>query len=238
MKGSHKFKLPEKKSDFTINVSSMWDYVKLVINTIRFIQTQEDLDKINKSQSELETLKIVVGKSTRAFIYLSCDKYLTFVFPICLKKKEGKLKLYCNSYELTGKIVSELKSILDLHYQDRLKNLIELYDTLQISSKECMEIFEYLLTCEPGYLRYDFDKVSARGQIHPINHLDVNFSDYATYKYGLYERLSIKNFENIFMKEKDCFYIGEFIPYFNNWKLKSTQGFVGKKGNRKRQRKG
>ena len=46
-------------------------------------------------------------------------------------------------------------------------------------------IYSHLMTCEPGYLRYDYDEQNKDKPNHPLNHLDINFSKTCTYKIGL-----------------------------------------------------
>ena len=67
----------------------------------------------------------------------------------------------------------------------------------------------YLIEFEPGYVRYDYDEEHYIPKIHPIHHLDINFSNNATYKIGLYNSLSIDLFLELVNKETDCFFIHE-----------------------------
>ena len=49
---------------------------------------------------------------------------------------------------------------------------------------------------EDGYIRYDYDPVHENGRIHPLYHLDVNYSSNLTYKIGLKDALNMDAFQN------------------------------------------
>lgn len=73
--------------------------------------------------------------------------------------------------------------------EDEYKSFILNYpDNQEITDeKDIWIIIKYLLSFEPGYLRYDYDDEENRVDIvkHPLNHLDINFTDNCKYKIGL-----------------------------------------------------
>lgn len=60
---------------------------------------------------------------------------------------------------------------------------------------------------EEGYIRYDYDAVHENGKMHPLYHLDVNYSSGASYKIGLYHELQIEEFKEILDITTDCLYL-------------------------------
>ena len=91
-------------------------------------------------------------------------------------------------------------------------------------------MLEYFWAHEPCYLRYDHDPISCNGNLHPLNHLDVNMSLKGSYKLGLKSRLSPEEFENIVNKSTDCYYLLDKLPTH----LATLKAFQKSKKRRKR----
>lgn len=70
-----------------------------------------------------------------------------------------------------------------------------------------LELYCYISSCEPGYLRYDHDDKAKNGQIHPEYHFDVNYHVRTSYKYGLYKKITLEEFEKIFIKNSVKMYL-------------------------------
>lgn len=69
------------------------------------------------------------------------------------------------------------------------------------------KIILYLIEFEPGYVRYDYDNEHFIPNVHPIHHLDINYSNNATYKIGLNKEFTTEMFINFVDKETDCFFL-------------------------------
>lgn len=95
---------------------------------------------------------------------------------------------------------------LDNEFSDMLQQH-QVTDRHDIESLWCL--FWILCTFEPGYLRYDYDPKRECGQIHPLYHLDINYSKQGTYKIGLKHNLNINNFINLLLLSSECGYLDE-----------------------------
>lgn len=62
---------------------------------------------------------------------------------------------------------------------------------------------------ECGYLRYDYDVEYQNGHIHPINHLDVNYSVGSTFKLGFQDIITIEDFIDILDLKTNCHYLNK-----------------------------
>lgn len=60
---------------------------------------------------------------------------------------------------------------------------------------------------EKGYIRYDYDPEHENKEIHPLYHLDVNYSSGVTYKIGLNGALQIGGLKKILDTTTDCAYL-------------------------------
>lgn len=69
-------------------------------------------------------------------------------------------------------------------------------------------VIKVLMTFEPCYIRYDYDVENFEEKIHPLHHIDVNYSDIGTFKLGfndsiqILERLELDKFEDILLDGK------------------------------------
>ena len=67
----------------------------------------------------------------------------------------------------------------------------------------------FLLSFEPGYLRYDYDDNEGRvdEKTHPINHIDIFFSGNNTFKVGLRKRIVFDDLKKIVDINDVCYYL-------------------------------
>ena len=68
-------------------------------------------------------------------------------------------------------------------------------------------ILTRLLTFDVGYIRYDYDEEHYNGRIHPLHHLDINYTNQSTYKIGLNQSLDILEFKSIIDNQKECWFL-------------------------------
>ena len=79
---------------------------------------------------------------------------------------------------------------------------------------EDKDVFSEVCMLEAGYLRFDFDPKNVNGRLHPLNHLDVNYSKDATYKIGLHEKMETEKFLQLLDNSQERF----FIEKESRWK--------------------
>ena len=75
------------------------------------------------------------------------------------------------------------------------------------------ELIVCLLSYETGYVRYDYDlenyekyKSLGKPDLHPLNHLDINYTSNATYKIGIKNAIDIKVFLDCLDPNTDCWF--------------------------------
>lgn len=152
----------------------------------------------------------------RAFIVKS-GQIVSFAFPFRIGKKRGSedIIVHHRSALLDAALISKATTIANDN--KRLKSYaavatgLDLNDSLDASAAS---LFEEIMALEPSYIRYDYDKKSARGQLHPTYHFDVNYSMPYTYKLGLYRPLSINKLIAILDKNTKCSYVDK---YYVRW---------------------
>ena len=100
-------------------------------------------------------------------------------------------------------------SILDDEQFILNPSLTDFYIESNIIDTNGILILEEIFLSEPAYIRYDHDSDNENGKLHPLNHLDVNYSAYGTFKLGL-ENLMVENyFEDVLNIKTDCSYLNK-----------------------------
>jgi hypothetical protein len=77
-------------------------------------------------------------------------------------------------------------------------------------SEKTFRIVDGIFRTEAGYVRHENDRQHENGQVHPLNHFDVNISSDAAFKIGAYEMFTKGNFEKIFDNNSSCFYLDSY----------------------------
>lgn len=84
---------------------------------------------------------------------------------------------------------------------------IDLGLEMQYYESDLNQILMELFTFEPSYIRFDYDKERENGRIHPLNHLDVFYTQSTTFKLGC-KQLEFDKFMDILDTKTECEYIG------------------------------
>lgn len=198
-------KIPQYKINiFSKPIRNKNDCVSILLETVEnFIYHNEAIKEIQNNTMLLE--------NGRLFVFLE-NKYFSIKFPFKIKIEE-EIKFYINNIELNSIILSAIRyaflnisnSIRDILYQ------IE-KECEQINKDEIEEIIIAMLLLDDGYLRYDHDAKNENGKLHPLDHLDIFYTNNSV-KLGLKDRLSQKNFVKIISKKYDeCCYLIENLP--------------------------
>lgn len=225
---------PYENRKFSQTLKQHKDYTKVLLEITRKILSNKD--SINEvSLLSQAYLKLVIDKQSRIFVYLSANKFYSFEYP-CQVEIDKITKQVNSVYTTSGihctlELISNAISILD---DVRCDSIIDVYESRDEEDAylkiEAYKLLEYFWAHEPCYLRYDHDPISCNGNLHPLNHLDVNMSLKGSYKLGLKSRLSPEEFENIVNKSTDCYYLLDKLPTH----LATLKAFQKSKKRRKR----
>jgi hypothetical protein len=160
------------------------------------------------------------GNGSRFFI-IKENQILSASFPFKMIY-ENPLKLYIYKEEITIQDLYLTSACIDLVYQeittglelisDDIRAIIDsfLIEEMKIEKKyeyKIKSILNHMFFMEDGYLRFDYDPSNQNGHIHPLNHLDVNYSNYSTFKLGLNTQIDFHELANIIRSDTNCFYL-------------------------------
>ncbi|MCF7567695.1 hypothetical protein L3X37_04860 [Sabulilitoribacter arenilitoris] len=202
--------LPFQEKDFFFPIRDKEDYVRLILNSLQYILIGNDIEEVNLDDCNSK-MKIVVDRMSRLFFYQE-GKYFSVSFPFTLLLDDYNNIIEVSTF--TGTIIeSESVSMASSILKDGLfqlnQSLVDYYIESTNIESSGIDLLEIILHSEPAYLRYDHDPVREDAKLHPLHHLDINYSSYGTYKLGL-NKLIIENyFESVVNINTDCSYLEE-----------------------------
>lgn len=186
------------------------DFVLLTLQVLELINTLGDSEA--PSKVTFPYLYIDTEKLSRAFI-VKVNQIVSFAFPFSLYYRTDSAGIHqlCINYrdiELDSMIISKAKSLafgFDLG-KDTYAAQIQGANFHDSTTVAAIKIFEYILSLEPSYIRYDYDERASNGSLHPTYHFDVNYNKNYSFKIGLYNDLEISKFREVLSKDYDAWY--------------------------------
>lgn len=193
-----------QEKDFFSAIRSKVDYAKIVILAARKLLLDVDVEKVQVQAS----MKLIVDKMSRLFFYQG-KKFYSISFPFLTIVQDGEV-VRLTSYsgnDIESREISAAISILD-NEQFRLNPSLMDFpldpDGIDIYG---VSILEEIFQSEPSYVRYDCDPKNENGILHPLNHLDVNYSQNSTFKIGLRKEINQAYFEDFHNIKTACSFI-------------------------------
>lgn len=202
---------------YNSSIRDKFTIIKLLIGISNFLNMSKPqlLSELSKDfSSEKIRLIIYIDKMSRIFIEEK-EKIHTFFFPFKLRVDNNKYTLFSNDAEISNVTCSVMSAIFNnLSDEESLEFILEQYwdvaDDLGLPKEEekvYSKLITYLLTFESGYLRLDHDE-SERGrgkrEAHPIDHIDCNYTDGASFKLGLSSSIACSDLIDILDINTPC----------------------------------
>lgn len=216
-------KVSKTRINYTSAIRRRNDVISMILNIMSIIMQIDIQENYGCDLDEVEENDIgvilIIDRMSRIFL-VSKNKIHSFQIPFGLKIVEDRYVFYSRGIDIDNLTLSLLNSVyykLDEDYdfcalEDRFLNEVENYHIDKNSTSFVSSLVGILQTFEIGYLRYDYDDDPTRVNdiTHPINHLDINFTNSATYKIGLNNRLDCKKLEDILDVNTKCAFIKDF----------------------------
>jgi hypothetical protein len=179
-------------------------YAKLLVLAARQLLLNTDSENVKVTSK----MKLIVDKMSRLFFYKG-EKYFSIAFPFTTLI-EGNDVLELTSYsgkKLDNKSISAVISIIDSEQFILNPSLIDFYIEPNSIESSGLFLLEEIFQFEPSYIRFDYDPENEKGKLHPLNHIDINYSQYSTFKLGLKETITTDYFENVQNIKTDCSFL-------------------------------
>lgn len=159
---------------------------------------------------------LLVDKMSRLF-FLNEGKYYSIAFPFLVEEMDKIQFSFNNLVDIDFEIISNILSVIKGKSFDALCSLDfadSIYDFESEFNENFWVVLRSLILNEDGYIRYDKDlagyneaKKKGHQHRHPIHHFDVCYSNMATYKIGLEEKITEKDFIDLLNIKSDCRYL-------------------------------
>lgn len=172
------------------------------------------LGNILGTLKERGRLILRVDKMSRLIFEIE-NKYFSFNFPFSIDFDESnsEIRIYDSStgIDLDSKLVSILISIFNQKINTE-RSLDDIYYELAYGDNipnidDIWSVIEHLIMFECGYLRYDYDEEHQNAHVHPLNHIDINYSISSTFKIGFEKRITVEDFMDILDIRTNCHYL-------------------------------
>lgn len=151
-------------------------------------------------------------KFKRVFL-VGQDKIISFAYTLNYKISTFDSKSPCIAFydnkgvQISSKTLSDIRSIIiemRQHKSDYLYVANDVDDDINPLNEESFRLFENILRTEPSYFRIDHDTKNPDTAQHPMNHIDVNFSNDFKFKLGLDRRIDLDEVIDILNVNPHC----------------------------------
>jgi len=180
------------------------DYARVILFSARFL-----LLNINSTTPNCSCkLRVIIDKMSRLFFYKN-DKYYSISFPFSITIENEQI-IQLRTQSGMNVDFANLSSAISIIEHDAFKlnpSAIEFWLEGDAHYEIGLLLIEQIFQTEPAYIRYDIDEKNQNGRIHPLIHLDVNYSSYGTYKLGLEKNIDDSIFESIMNINTNCSYL-------------------------------
>lgn len=187
------------------------DIILLLLETLKLVNNLDNIILDEKGK-----VLIYIDNMSRIF-YETEEKIFSFFFPFSIEEKENKeYRIYDNvtNLEITNQMISLLISIFEkgINQGDSLESVVDfiIESAEDYEYKNIDDIWTILFKLwymEDGYIRYDYDPKHENGKLHPLYHLDINYSSGVTYKIGVKNPLCLNEVKNILNIKTNCAYV-------------------------------
>lgn len=169
-------------------------------------------DKVVTARGQYKMILYKDKMSRLIFVGVNKIYSITFPFNIDYSASETSIN-YKNGFEIDSQTISTLLSILKSPTISS-NNCLEFIDPIINYEHNLWTILRDLLISEDGYIRYDKDLNSFREaqekqqeHRHPLNHIDIFYTNQATFKLGLDEEYIEKDLIDTMNTNTNCKYL-------------------------------
>lgn len=192
------FNIPKyTKEKLFFSIREKKDVILLLIETIKFIKASPCI-----SENTDAKIIITISKMSRIF-YILNNKYFSIIFPFRIEVNEKEYRFFLKdgtelTYEFLSKITELIKNEAFFKtFEDFIDEIVDKNNILPNLEEKIWDFIKEICFLEYGYLRYDYDQEHENGNFHPLNHLDINYSNRTTFKLGLSREITTQEFIEI-----------------------------------------
>ena len=183
------------------------DVIALWMSAIKLISVYAEPAKEQVSGH----LVLHVDKMSRLFIETGAKSF-SVSFPFSIYEKDHGLEFGTSVCpEVDSKVTSDILSLINGQDVFSSRNVLEFADPLvELTGDQDIvwQLLRDLMLVDDGYIRIDHDPVNENGALHPLDHIDIFYSQSATFKVGLGGPAGLDAFHDILDTKSNCHYLG------------------------------
>jgi hypothetical protein len=188
--------------------SAVRDHRSIILIWIKALQTI--LSYVEPSREvACGTMTLQIDKMRR-LLFESGNKMFSIHFPFNVDFDKDEIMISFGGYcYLDNRKISVLSSIIqekDFEQLDVLAFADFVYENYVNIESSLWAVLRDLMMVEAGYVRHDVDLDRANGSVHPINHIDIFFTNGSTFKVGLDKAWSKEEFLDLFDRATECYF--------------------------------
>ncbi len=195
------------------------ELILLVLNTIRVIDACVEVEEPKGK------IVLKVDHMNRLFYEVE-NKIFSVQFPFSIEiKEDDTFRIYDNQagVDIDNKIISLLIGMFEkfdlkiITFEDFFTELYQVADESKdieaedesnnIEAEVLWKLIKRMTLFDVGYLRYDYDKEHQNGNLHPLNHLDINYESSCTYKIGLKNKIELDQLMEVVDIVSECSFL-------------------------------
>ena len=192
-----------EEKDFFSPIRDKASFARLIVCSARqlLLPPVEEIHSTSK-------LKLIVDKMSRLFFYHG-NKYFSIAFPLTVitNSEEGTDITTYSGKKIDFENISAVIAILNSDHFRNYRSLIDFPIEPSSFEESGIYLLEEIMQFEPSYIRYDNDPTNENSKLHPLDHLDINYSQPGAYKLGLPKAISRAYFENLQNINTECCFI-------------------------------
>lgn len=189
--------------------------LKIMMEAIKIILSASS----NKTQLGGNYMVLKIDKASRLYFILE-NKIFSISFPFVISESDESYQIFssseCFEHEIDNNVTSNVLACLNSIEESQVACSIDFAAILEEESTN-LDLFPFikeLLFVEDGYIRYDYDeknhesaKKKGNPHLHPLNHLDIFYTNSNTFKIGLGDKIDYSAFDNILDADTSCLYL-------------------------------
>lgn len=190
-------------------IKDKYKIIEILLEACRYILYNK---KVEKARSQYKMI-LYKDKMSRLF-FVSENKIYSITFPFNINQTKSEISInYKNRLDIDSQNITSLLSILKSPTINS-DNCLEFIDPIVSYDQNLWTTFRDLLILEDGYVRYDKDedgfqkaKKDGHENKHPLNHIDIFYTNQATFKLGLKQEYTGTDLIDLMERNTDCKYL-------------------------------
>ncbi len=199
-------------------IKSKYKILEILLEACRYMMYNNKEEKVvSKDKIILKT-----DKMNRLFFVSGGTKIYSIAFPFSISYEEENMIIrYRNGFAIDSGSITNLLSIIKspiMGSNSCLEFIDPILDLESNANTNYWEVLRDLLLLEDGYLRYDKDEKgyeeavkNDRAHKHPLNHIDIFYTNPVTFKLGLENDFLDEEFVDTVDSTTDCRYLKPIV---------------------------